>query len=113
MITQRKYLPFQMRLMFCMVFTLKLTTAPPNPILDNESDESAELKAYKFPDFDGNSNPYWSAFPPVIQQRMKHHDHMEIEVLHSIRPLDFKIREAWSKDDVPFDASEWTLNCWN
>ncbi|CRL07641.1 CLUMA_CG020605, isoform A, partial [Clunio marinus] len=85
---------------------LQPSTAPPNPIKDNESDESEEFSAYKYPDFKHSTNPYWSAFPEQTRKRLKQHDHLELNVLRRLRGLDFKVREAWTVTDKPFDASK-------
>lgn len=77
--------------------------APPNPVLDNNSDNSVDDDnmdpyIYKF-DFD---MPYWHAFPKRTRDLLRKHDHMEINVLRRVRDLDFKLREAWTRHDKPF-----------
>jgi hypothetical protein len=89
---------------------LKLSTAPPNPVTDNTSDDDKEEEnTYKFPDFDkipeDRQAPYWHAFPKETKRKMKEHDHLELNVLGTVRDLDFKLREAWTKTDKPFAAS--------
>lgn len=92
--------------MYIVAALLKLTTAPPNPITDNETDQSKEEHSYKYPDFaKAASHPYWHAFAPEFQFKLKEHDRLELNVLHKIRPLDFKLREAWTRTDKPFAAS--------
>lgn len=77
--------------------------APPNPVLDNNSDNSVDDDSldpylYKF-DFE---MPYWHAFPKRTRDLLRKHDHMEINVLRRVRDLDFKLREAWTRHDKPF-----------
>lgn len=86
---------------------MDFTTAPPNPILDNEKDESVEQNSYKYPDFEKGSihHPYWHAFPPETRRKLREHDRLELDVLQSLRPLGFKLREAWTVTDKPFMSS--------
>lgn len=84
---------------------LKFTTAPPNPITDNEIDESKEANSYKYPNFEKASSPYWHAFSKETQRKLAEHDRLELNVLSSVRYLDFKLREAWTRTDKPFVAS--------
>lgn len=84
-------------LLLATLFTL--CVAPPNPITDDESDESVE-KSYYYPF--SKSDPYWKAFPPHIKNNLKKHDNME-HTLNSIRDLDFKLRQAWTVTDKPFN----------
>lgn len=87
------------------IAVLRHTAAGPNPILDNDTDESLETKNYKYPDLDNSPLPYWRAYPPETKRKLKEHDHLEIDVLRHVRRLDFKLREAWTKTDKPFVAS--------
>lgn len=91
--------------MLVIIAILQFSSARPNPIVDNESDESKEMNIYKYPDFKKTSNPYWHAFPIETQNKLKQHDHLELDVLGRFRPLDFKLREAWTRTDKPFNAS--------
>lgn len=76
--------------------------APPNPILDDNSDISLDEEddpyLYQFQE----DLPYWHAFPKRTKDLLKKHDYLEINVLRRVRTLDFKLREAWTKDDKPF-----------
>jgi hypothetical protein len=76
-----------------------LCTAPPNPITDDETDESVEKKLYSYPFTE--KEPYWRAFSNELKTRLKRHDLMEKSLNH-IRKLDFKLREAWTVTDKPF-----------
>jgi len=81
--------------------------AGPNPITDDENDESQEKKKiYNYPDFEKESHPYWNAFPKETQYHLKEHDRLELQVLGLVRTLDFKLREAWTVTDKPFLASQ-------
>lgn len=91
--------------MFFIIAILKLTTAPPNPVTDNEIDQSKETNSYKYPDFEKASSPYWHAFPKETRHKLKEHDRLELNVLSKVRNLDFKLREAWTRTDKPFAAS--------
>jgi len=85
--------------MFFIISILQFSTAPPNPIPDNESDESEEANSYKYPDFDQTSNPYWLALSEETKENLRKHDHLELNVLKRIRNLDFKLRVAWTGFD--------------
>lgn len=87
------------------ITALRSAAAGPNPILDNESDESLETKNYRYPDLLNSPLPYWRAYPLETKLKLKEHDHLEIDVLRHTRRLDFKLREAWTKSDKPFIAS--------
>lgn len=78
-------------------FTLCLTR--PNPVTDNESDESFETNNYfyKFT----KSNPYWQAFPSHLKTNLEKHDYLEF-ALKNIRDLDFKFRETWTVTEEPY-----------
>lgn len=91
-------------MVFFIITILKFTTAPPNPVTDNEIDQSHEANSYKYPDFDKTSSPYWHAFSKETRRRLMQHDHLELNVLGRVRNLDFKLREAWTKTDKPFAA---------
>lgn len=86
---------------FFFLSILQLATAPPNPILDNMTDQSDEVKNYKYPNFEHAKAPYWRAWPERSKQRLKRHDEMEM-AMSSIRKLEFKLREAWTPTDKPF-----------
>lgn len=88
-----------------LAFLFTLSQAGPNPIMDNESDESEEDDGYKYPDFEKSSHPYWKAFSKEYREKLIKHDHMELAVLGHFRDLDFKLREAWTPTDKPFAAS--------
>lgn len=92
--------------MVAFMTVLQLVLAGPNPIKDNESDEDREENVYKYPDFEKSSHPYWRAFPMETRIKLKQHDHLELDVLGHFRPLDFKLREAWTRTDKPFAASK-------
>lgn len=79
-----------------------LCTAPPNPITDNESDESVEKKSYYYPFTE--KDPYWRAFSKELKTKLKNHDLME-KSLNKIRKLDFKVRESWTVTDKPFNEN--------
>jgi hypothetical protein len=72
----------------------------PNPIVDNESDESIEHSDYYYKFVP--SEPYWKAYPKEYKKKMREHDQLE-KKLFVIRDLDFKLREAWSVNDKPFN----------
>lgn len=92
--------------MFIGITVLKFTTAPPNPVTDNETDQSKEASSYKYPDFEkASSSPYWHAFPKETRHKLSEHDRLELNVLSKVRPLDFKLREAWTRTDKPFVTS--------
>jgi len=74
--------------------------ARPNPVTDDETDNSKEA-TYKYPDFEKSPHPYWKAWSHEAQHRLKEHDRME-SYLNQIRQLDFKLREAWTVNDKPF-----------
>lgn len=76
-----------------------LCVAPPNPIPDNETDESVEHRNYYYPL--SEKHPYWEAFSTELKTRLKRHDLME-RALNKIRELDFKLRKAWTESDKPF-----------
>jgi hypothetical protein len=85
---------------------LQLVTAPPNPILDNMTDQSNEgNRNYKYPNFDETNEPYWKAWPLSAKLRLRKHDDMEM-AMSSIRNLAFKLREAWTPTDQPFVNNE-------
>jgi len=94
------------QVLFFVVKYLYISYAAPNPVLDNESDSSNEIRRYAYPDFVTGKDPYWSAFPKQYLFKMKEHDRLELNVLRSTRQLDFKLREAWTRSDKPFDASK-------
>lgn len=95
-----------MPLVFFIISLLELTTAPPNPVTDNQSDQSNEKNSYKYPDFEKiDAEPYWKAFPEETRFKLREHDRLELNVLGRIRSLDFKLREAWTRTDKPFVAS--------
>lgn len=75
---------------------VKLSTAPPNPITDDEIDESDEANEYKYPNFEKATAPYWKSFPKETRDTMMRHDYLELHVLGRVRPLDFKLRDAWT-----------------
>lgn len=91
--------------MLFFIVLLQVSYAPPNPVLDNESDSDNEVRRYAYPDFVTKRDPYWSAFPEQYLFKMREHDRLELDVLRSTRQLDFKLREAWTRSDKPFDAS--------
>lgn len=96
-----------MQILLFILTMLDFTTAPPNPILDNERDNSLEQNSYKYPNFEKASkhHPYWHAFPMETRKTLIEHDRLELEVLQKVRPLSFKLREAWTATDKPFMAS--------
>jgi hypothetical protein len=79
---------------------LILCVAPPNPITDDESDESVEKRGYNYPL--RQKAPYWNAFSPMLKKKLAIHDKME-RSMRQIRDLDFKLREAWTPNDKPFN----------
>lgn len=92
--------------MFFIASVLKFTTAPPNPITDNMSDRSNEIsKNYKYPNFDEVKAPYWKAWPLLTRKKLNEHDRLEM-TMSSLRKLEFKLREAWTPTDKPFDNKE-------
>lgn len=94
--------------LFIFVVTLMdSASARPNPVTDelSEGSESEEESPYKYPDFKKATEPYWRAFPKEYQWKMKEHDRLEINMLAHLRSLDFKLREAWTVTDKPFNAS--------
>ena len=90
--------------MLFIISSLEFTTAPPNPILDNESDSDLPVRTYEYPDFETATSPYWQAYPKETKIKMKKHDQMEINLI-KIRKLDFKLRESWTVTDTPFTLS--------
>lgn len=95
----------QIQILLLIIFVLSFVSAGPNPITDNESDDSNEADLYRYPNFRKISEPYWKAYPKETQEKLKRHDHLELNVLAFFRPLDFKLREAWTRTDKPFSAS--------
>lgn len=91
----------QFQVAFLVIILIVGIVAPPNPILDNNSDVSVEDEDPYLYQFEQNK-PYWLAFPRRTQEMLKKHDYMEINVLRSVRNLDFKLREAWTRHDRPF-----------
>lgn len=90
---------------FAITTLFTFLVAPPNPVTDDENDESNEIDTmYKYPDFSHTDSPYWKAWDLRSQKRLNEHDSMEA-LLRKLRPLDFKLREAWTKTDKPFMAS--------
>lgn len=94
-----------MQLVFIIAILFKLSTAPPNPVTDNETDESVESRNYRYPDIENSLSPYWRAYGPEYRHTLKEHDRLELNVLKHVRYLDFKLREAWTVTDKPFEAS--------
>lgn len=82
---------------------LQLTTAPPNPVTDNMTDRSHELSSnYKYPDLEAAKEPYWKAWDTPTKRKLKRHDDMEM-AMSTLRRLEFKLREAWTPTDKPFN----------
>ncbi|KAL7044583.1 hypothetical protein ACKWTF_001988 [Chironomus riparius] len=84
--------------MYVVISLFKICSAGPNPITDNESDDSLEHSNYYYSFTD---EPYWKAFSPFLRKKLKRHDSLERMMLR-IRDLDFKLREAWTPKDKPF-----------
>lgn len=85
-------------------FFFNIITARPNPITDDDNDESKEA-IYTYPeDFNKTSEPYWHAWSGESRKRLKEHDRLE-SLLMKIRHLDFKLREAWTPSEHPFIAT--------
>ncbi|KAG5676212.1 hypothetical protein PVAND_006061 [Polypedilum vanderplanki] len=74
--------------------------AAPNPITDNMSDDSFERRNEYFYRFE--DHPYWNAFLRPLKRKLLMHDLWE-KRLSSVRGLDFKLRQAWSSNDKPFN----------
>lgn len=89
---------------FAITTLFTFLVAPPNPVTDDNDDSSNEIDSYRYPDFSHAEHPYWKAWAKESQRRLNKHDQMESS-LKKLRPLDFKLREAWTKTDKPFAAS--------
>lgn len=83
---------------------LTLCVAPPNPITDDESDESLEHRERRYNYPFKLKEPYWNAFSPFLKKKLSNHDKME-SLMRKIRDLDFKLREAWTPSDKPFNEN--------
>jgi len=85
-------------LILIITILISYCNAGPNPVTDNESDDSLEETNYYYYFTD---EPYWKAYSSFLKRKLKKHDSLE-RMLKKIRQLDFKLREAWTVNDKPF-----------